>query len=565
MKCISENPYRILGLPVTASCREIEKRISDLKIYAEMKKSKSLEWDLPIFTPVERTLEQITTASNDIEQADGKLYHSLYWFWDGNHIDEMAFDILRKGKVEKAIEILFKSIKNHPINENNWSNYKNLSLLYLYLSLSTNNGNLQYDCFSKGIEFTRCWLVHPSFLNLSSTITGKDFSHRKTEIYTWFTDQLMEESKKHFDNENGISQIEFLEFFENYPDEISSLIYERLTKEPREKIINLVNECAKWREREPEESDDNGEELYVEAEDTLNLLRECLGEDHYQYQTLANKVAEEISSCSIAYYNSMIETNPNIIDRAIEIAEFAYEYAESVPLRQRIQDGISTLTNNKKLQQSTKHVKIFGELLSYFDPDRTTQELIYLIEEFFVEIPDYSTYLGNNARSLRGVGFHRLTKLKSQMQDNLTIYHDISETFARIFLNISIAYVNNTQQFSKVFRILNNISRMDMSAETRKHLKENQSILEWNSQMSKSRQSSGCFIATAVYGNINAPEVVTLRNFRDTHLAHYTMGRLLIYFYYQVSPWIAKQINRIPQIKPFIRIILDHVVKRVNK
>lgn len=46
MELVLRNPFRILGLPVTASSREIAKRISDLELFAELGKSKSYPFDL---------------------------------------------------------------------------------------------------------------------------------------------------------------------------------------------------------------------------------------------------------------------------------------------------------------------------------------------------------------------------------------------------------------------------------------------------------------------------------------------------------------------------------------
>ena len=52
--------------------------------------------------------------------------------------------------------------------------------------------------------------------------------------------------------------------------------------------------------------------------------------------------------------------------------------------------------------------------------------------------------------------------------------------------------------------------------------------------------SSGCYIATAVYGSYDCPEVWTLRRFRDYTLAKTWYGRLFIRIYYAVSPTIVK-------------------------
>jgi len=47
MNSILNNPFRILGLPITASEREISKQIHSLETYAEMGKTKS--FDTPEF------------------------------------------------------------------------------------------------------------------------------------------------------------------------------------------------------------------------------------------------------------------------------------------------------------------------------------------------------------------------------------------------------------------------------------------------------------------------------------------------------------------------------------
>ena len=42
MELILRNPFRILGLPVTASSREVAKRVSDLEMFAELGKEKNI-------------------------------------------------------------------------------------------------------------------------------------------------------------------------------------------------------------------------------------------------------------------------------------------------------------------------------------------------------------------------------------------------------------------------------------------------------------------------------------------------------------------------------------------
>lgn len=50
----------------------------------------------------------------------------------------------------------------------------------------------------------------------------------------------------------------------------------------------------------------------------------------------------------------------------------------------------------------------------------------------------------------------------------------------------------------------------------------------------------GCYVATAVYGSYDCPEVWTLRRYRDSELAESWYGRAFIRTYYAISPTIVK-------------------------
>lgn len=54
------------------------------------------------------------------------------------------------------------------------------------------------------------------------------------------------------------------------------------------------------------------------------------------------------------------------------------------------------------------------------------------------------------------------------------------------------------------------------------------------------QSSGGCYVATAVYGSYDCPEVWTLRRYRDNQLAQTWYGRLFIHTYYAISPTIVK-------------------------
>ncbi len=81
---------------------------------------------------------------------------------------------------------------------------------------------------------------------------------------------------------------------------------------------------------------------------------------------------------------------------------------------------------------------------------------------------------------------------------------------------------------------------------------------------SGSGSSGGCYVATAVYGSYDCPQVWTLRRYRDFTLAKSWYGRLFIRTYYAVSPTLVKWFGNTEWFKNMWRPILDKMVKNLQ-
>ena len=88
-----------------------------------------------------------------------------------------------------------------------------------------------------------------------------------------------------------------------------------------------------------------------------------------------------------------------------------------------------------------------------------------------------------------------------------------------------------------------------------------------NSRRSSTSGSSsdGCYIATAVYGSYDCPEVWTLRRFRDEVLRASVLGRLFIRSYYAVSPGLVRHLGSKPLFQKPVKMALDSFVSNLNK
>jgi len=77
---------------------------------------------------------------------------------------------------------------------------------------------------------------------------------------------------------------------------------------------------------------------------------------------------------------------------------------------------------------------------------------------------------------------------------------------------------------------------------------------------SSSGSKKGCYVATAVYGSYNCPEVWVLRRYRDQVLMNSISGRCFVKLYYAVSPALVRLFGNARWFSGIIRPLLDRKV-----
>lgn len=78
-------------------------------------------------------------------------------------------------------------------------------------------------------------------------------------------------------------------------------------------------------------------------------------------------------------------------------------------------------------------------------------------------------------------------------------------------------------------------------------------------------QTEGCFIATAVFGNYDSEPVIKLRLWRDTHLMPSKLGRILVFFYYRIGPYLSKIVDRNPRLKTVLKTFFERLSMELGK
>lgn len=82
--------------------------------------------------------------------------------------------------------------------------------------------------------------------------------------------------------------------------------------------------------------------------------------------------------------------------------------------------------------------------------------------------------------------------------------------------------------------------------------------------LARTTDARGCYVATAVYGSYDCPEVRVLRRWRDTRLATTTTGQQIIRVYYSLSPKVVRAVGSHPWFSGLVRRPLDRLVRRLR-
>ncbi len=367
MPIIKHNPFRILGLTGNATEKELRKRISMLKRYAEVGKTKSFDYDFKFIGEFTRNSYEIQQASNSIEQAHKKLLYSLFWFIKNNPFDEIAFNNLKEGNTEKAIEIWNKTLKKE-ITSKNYSSYLNLSTLYI--ALSTIDDQIELQKLQDGILLKGNLIHSENLKDFSKLVTGNGIVNDSIEISKKFVDEVVVLLKPYTDKKNGISTNDLISLFKTFPFPISiqKYISAKFTEIPISNIDNKIEKTTRKRKDNPRDAEEYGEELYKSTESDITLLKKLMGSSNVQFQMIANKLANEILQCSIDFFNKHRDEGSKFDpgDDAMKIAKYAKSIGPTGQTKNRIDEAIVTL-EDMRFRDAFQLISVLKGIIEVFE------------------------------------------------------------------------------------------------------------------------------------------------------------------------------------------------------
>ena len=532
---IANNPFRTLGVYSNSKQADIVRNISKMKAYLNVGRTVDFPTDMKGLLPVlNRSTQEAQAAQAAINLPNDKIRYALFWFCNYDPIDETGLNNLASGDSEKAKSIFakrdsFSSLVNRAVLAMIQSDYA--SAISAYSSLIHN--------FTYRGQFC-------------ASICGETFQITEDALSHILIDELLKEVKTSSLLQLVSNEADKIYVREKAVEELTSRINHEIAKA---KSVEATNAPGALRA---------GRTLIRSTRTTLASLRTIAGVESVEYQSAADNLAKQILQCGINYFNN--SNDDNDIDNGLELQEYALSIAVGKMIKDRCQKNVNILREKKERSAyETDLAAIAAELKSFQASTPSIARARTLI---------------NNCRP-------HLAIIRQNLGSQDDFYLKVSSAVANNALGMLIDVVNRAQNSSVIAMNIANgtlattldsavnamalIGQLDMTAQVRSRFNTNNNTLSnlkstLDSAMRQrnraygSSSSSGCYIATMVYGDYDEPQVMVLREFRDKVLRNSALGCLFIRFYYRYSPTWVEHLKDKKRVNAFIRSILDKFI-----
>lgn len=562
MDIIKNNPYRIAGILSNATTKELEKQRGKIKAFAKVGKEIKSDFDFQILGKINRTEETVNQSFSNVEQNSDKVNYSLFWFLNASPIDKIAFEYLKNGDEEKAIEKWEKVTTDKEVNSKNFSAFNNLGT---YKLLSKNKSDIK-----SGIEAKIKLIESDYFENFVHSVADQTYTIDKQKQSEKLIDELLTQFK------NQYSSSETMQLFSGCNGTTQQYLSEKFTEEPLHKIENHIESCKKKRKASKGNAYEYGLRLFTNTKEDLSLLKSLLGSNELKYKSVADQLANEIMQCGIDYFNECQEndSNENYLESSQKLTKLADSIAVGKLTKDRAKDSLATLADMKDREVNQVIAILNSIKLAY---EKACSEIDKQVEE--LQYKTMPGILGGEPMRIPrhdvSINWSKVEKMKKQALN----WDKVVEVVGK---GISINDVEVIQRCSNQSKVSEYKSLVDFLLGKLGPIQINQvkHLCYWKdvraaqatatakkvgSTISSAADKGGCYIATMAYGDYNHPQVLELRKFRDDFLSKTILGRRFISFYYKYSPTLVERLKNKQAINLIIRKGLDQFIKTIRK
>lgn len=403
MKLIEQNPFRILGIAVNASAKDLAANKGKMKLL-DIGKEVTFPLDLQGLLPsATRTKETVATAERDINLPQDKVKYALFWFAQpSDPLGKLAYDHLLQGNVTKAQELLLK--------RSSWEVQLCLSVLELQ----------QGQYCDALLDFY--FLANEHCSELCNAVAGQTFSMDGNELVQMYLRTLATEVDastllQEWNNDSRVlpGGSEIIEF------ELRNMA----TDTPIKTIEKEIATAKAVDNNNAQAQLDAGKRLSYNTHKIRIQLQKLIGDSDPRYSRLVDKLANQILQCSINYFNNIEGENREIIENTLKLGEYALKIAVGKMARDHIQHNVDILRKKK-------------ENLPPAEVDNEVNAILKALKEF-VELPNKIEH----SVALLDVTKPHFISMKAKLGKDNELYLQLSTQIVGNALSNVIAEVND--------------------------------------------------------------------------------------------------------------------------
>jgi len=465
----AENPYRILGLNVTATKKELVSRAEELQTLIRLGQTQNPNDPFIWLGQIKLNYDLINKAVQKLCDLRSRLENALLWFWIIDKNDQTAIDLISNKNFSEA-EFIWKTAASP-----SYHYIKNIATLKHCLSLTF----LDESSVVNIVDSIKNWAIYLNKTKIESilNVLGIEDINFSLDDFETIVVTNLKYSLNYISNH----------FIKNNKTHLISNLYNSLTKLKLEEAYNLLSRNEYFLLDKLSDLKLSCIELITKKIDSLceefDVIDKSKGPDAIFQEThafhnkikpfyellcklkdqcLIQKYGDKISNIFInraAYYgNQTIDW-----DESLKLISLAGPLSKTNPTKKRYEENYKTIIGNSISYNYSKFRLNYIEINSLYRKEDIYNETI----EFYDEAQQY------------------LNEAKEANNNELENY--LSEDMAAIILKRGIYIANEYQDYALSIRLFNLAKPLIKSQELLDYYNKNSVILYQNQQYKKSK------------------------------------------------------------------------------
>lgn len=413
LELYQKNIFRITGLPVDATPKEVAKQAQKLQMMLEdgmAGTAAGAKAAFPLAPPP--TTEQIRDALARMKEPEHRLVDEFFWYWPekfGSSKDDISIQALLAGDAQKAIEVW-----GERESEGSFAARHNLAIMFHMFAVDWTNHHVAYeldagrdekitgywrDSFERWealVDADELWEVLTERVrSLEDEALTTGFVRRMRRLLPQALDRVNAEAALKFAEQGRMDwakfHVDFMRQTNQGQDDVESTAELVLTP-IRKRLDQQLKSAQMQSERKPDQGTQLASDLMIASTPLMGIYDLFHGDEAHQRNDLFDSVAETVANLLVAHQKATGENRT-----FVKLLKQALQFASGMHVRERLMRNIAIGESNLASEQLEP---IFNSLRtienSTYGPAQKLQQVQRTI---LTQLPAWATTLGPNSET----------------------------------------------------------------------------------------------------------------------------------------------------------------------